>query len=300
MKFKLSLYLILLNVGVLMQAFVVLFDNPLPLAAGLLALFAVCIAQALLLPSLVAGGVSLALLAAWIAVRWAAGQWVTSELPTIELEIVLLALNSLLAIRLRQGWEKQRADWTEMESLVRTFQLVEVSAGLLPRDIGELRLNDEINRAADFRRPVALMLVEVLPATDAIPAELVKEARQTVARQLLNLLTVHDTPFRVDDNRVGVVLPERDWQRLYKDADAIENALRSLTLTRGIHQSSPLSTYVNVNFGLSVYEGAHQTATALMVRAEKSLKVHKRLIDAVLTYNTVTSVREMLKLGEHG
>lgn len=290
MQFKPALRLIVLIISIVTTTtFILVNYQSLALTAGLLALLVVCLAQAVLLPGSVASGATLALMALWVGLHWANAPWRANLLIPVSLEIGLLAFTTLLVIRLRRVWQ-QHTQSTDAEGLMQQFQLAEFDAGLFTRDIGELRLTEEIARAAEFHRPVALMLVEVLPVNESISPHLLAEARQAVVRQLLNLTTIHDVAFAADRNRIGIILPERDWHRLYKDADMIETGLVSLRLTRGVQQSSAITTYVTLNFGLSVYEGSHQSAADLMTRAEKSLQVHHGLGDALETYDTVVPV----------
>jgi len=278
--------------GTVVQSVLVLLGNVPRMSAWLLTLLAVGIGQGLLLPSSVgwAGGLTVVVL--WVLFRQVAGVWVQAELVQSLLEIVGLSLNVVLAVRYRQAWQQQQHELQELRALREVLVAGDVGTGLLPREVGELRMAEEVDRAMLFRRPLGLLLVEIeqlpeLPTgkADASASSIEplstspREVYQAVIRQLTSASLVHDIPFRIAPNLVGLIMPERDWDKLYKDAEAIVNALRSASFLDREGHSRFAHRYVKLSFGLGTYQGEVVGTIDLMRAAEDSLSISRDLAD---------------------
>ncbi|MDQ2997879.1 MAG: hypothetical protein M3R61_12600, partial [Chloroflexota bacterium] len=138
--------------GLIGQTALVLLGNQPYVSAWLLALLALGVGQGLLLPSTAAWFGALATVVLWVLFRQAIGIWSSGVLVQSMLEVVGLALNIVLAIRHRQIWRRQQLELQELRVLRQVLVVGEAGTGMLPREVAELRLREEIDRARLFRR----------------------------------------------------------------------------------------------------------------------------------------------------
>jgi GGDEF domain-containing protein len=194
------------------------------------------------------------------------------------LEIAGLIANIILAVKLRQSWEPLDQDMEELQTLRRLLVAGESGTGLLPRQVAELRLVEEVDRARQFRRPLGLLLVDIEDLAKS-PAHQLQalEAHQALVRQLASTSLVHDIPFRMGPNQVGLILPERDWDGLYQDAESIINALKGAVFVDAEGRSHQVLHLVGLNFGLATYQGETSGTIDLMGAAQDSLSVSRDL-----------------------
>ena len=262
----------------ILQTALVLLDHEPEQAVWLVVLLAAGIGQGLMLPSRFAWFGGLAAVVLWVMFRQATGVWVRAELLQSMLEIAGLALNIVLAVRLRQSWEPLEQDMEELQTLRRLLVAGEAGTGLLPRQVAELRLLEEVDRARQFRRPLGLLLVEIEDLAES-PAQQTQalEAHQALVRQLVSTSLVHDIPFRMGPNQVGLILPERNWDSLYQDAESVINALKGAVFLDDEGRSHHVLHLVKLNFGLATYQGETSGTIDLMGAAQDSLSVSRDL-----------------------
>ncbi len=262
----------------ILQTALVLLDNEPEQAVWLVVLLAAGIGQGLMLPSRFAWFGGLAAVVLWVMFRQTTGVWVRAELLQSMLEIAGLALNIFLAVRLRQSWEPLEQDMEELQTLRRLLVAGEAGTGLLPWQVAELRLLEEVDRAKQFRRPLGMLLVEIEDLAES-PAQQTQalEARQALVRQLVSTSLVHDIPFRMGPNQVGLILPERNWDSLYQDAESIINALKGAVFLDDEGRSHHVLHLVKLSFGLATYQGETSGTIDLMGAAQDSLSVSRDL-----------------------
>lgn len=285
MKHPTQVIVLLFTVG-LMALFTHL-NTPPTIAPWLIILQMISVIVGVMLSPLIAGMLGFVTLGLWIVARQNSGLWMQAELITTASEISLLTLNLLLAIRYRRLWLSEQKAIGEIRGVYDLLHAGEIGTGLLPYEIGELRLHEEVDRAAYFGRPVALLLIEMLPLQVTTPTAMLAKSQTSIVQALTANLSLHDTPFRQSETRIAVILPERDWQELYIQADQLEYALRAAMVEERSGYFVPISHYLTLNFGLSVLEGGHQSLTRLIEKAENALHVHTHLVEALADYDTL-------------
>lgn len=275
------LWLLYALVGATMlQSALVLLGNEVYDSVWLLVILAAGIGQGLLLPSRFAWFGLLAATVLWVMARQVLGIWVQARLLQSMLEVAGLVLSVVLAVRFRHDWEPLQQERQELSSLREILLAGEAGTGLLPRQVAELRLIEEVDRARQFRRPVGLLLVEIEPLNQGSAGELTwSEVWQAVIRQLVSASLVHDIAFRADTNRLGLILPERDWDSLYRDTELIVSALRGGLFIDGEGHSHEVLQHARLEFGLGTYQGETSGTIDLMRAAEDSLSVGRDLAD---------------------
>lgn len=265
--------------GTIAQSALILLGNTPSIAPWLLALLAAGIGQALLLPSTAAWLGGLAVVVLWVFLHRVTGIWLQAELAQRLLEIAGLGLLVALAIRYRKIWQRQQRELHELQELRQVLVAGEVGTGLLPREVGELRMLEEIDRARQFRRPLGLLLIEIEPISEPPEAVDLNELYRAITRQLISTALVHDVPFRVDDRHIGLIMPERDWDRLYADADSIAKALRQSSFLDQEGRPRPVLDYARLYFGLGTYQGEVKATIDLMRAAGDSLSISRDLAE---------------------
>ncbi len=245
----------------------------------LLALVAAGVALALLLPPSAGALGGLGVVVFWVLLRQTTGVWTAAYLTQSIVEMIGLALLVGLAVRYKQIWQRQQRLVAQLHSLQQVLVPGEPGTGILPYDVAMLRLNEEIDRASSFGRPLALLLVDSEPLHDLATEEL-QMVDRAIARKLSRAASVHDIPFRVSDTRLGLILPERDWRHLYEHAESVTMALITggRYLDRAGH-GQHLRDTVKFTFGLGTYQGEEATGLDLMRAAEDSLSVSRDLED---------------------
>lgn len=263
---------------VIAQSALVIMGNVPQLSPWLLALLAIGIGQALLLSPAIAwlGGLTTAVL--WVLLRLTTGIWVQQELLQNVMELIGLGANVALAIRYKQVWQRQQKELLELRELRQLLVAGEVGSGLLPPNIAGLRMAEEIDRAKQFRRPLALLLIELSKPSQGA-GDVDRETYQAVARQLASVSLLHDIPFRVSDRRFGLLLPERDRDKLYADAEVILSAVRKALFRDPQGRPRAALDHVRMDFGLGVYNGETEGEVDLMRAAEDSLAITRDFAD---------------------
>lgn len=265
--------------AIILESALVITGNVPDASPWLLALMAVGIGQALLWPPKVSWPSGLIILVLWVLFRQATGIWIKAELGQSLTELIGLSLNITLAVRYQQIWQQQQSELQELRELRQLLYAGEMGTGLLPYKVAELRLMEEVGRARQFRRRLGLLLAEIepLPTVDLAHSE--QDIYRAISRQLTSAALVHDVPFQLDTHRFGLILPERTWEKLYDDADAVANALKNATFLDGDDNPQPVLNYIKLNFGLGTYQGEVEGKIDLMQAAQDSLNISRDLAD---------------------
>lgn len=262
--------------GLIAHSALILLGNTPALAAWLLTLLAVGVGQALLLPTTAASAGWLATGVGWVLLRQAVGVWEPNLLLQSLAELGFLSLNVALAIQYSKVWQSLRAQLATLRELENVL-VGDGGAGLFSAEVAMLRLKEEVDRALLFQRPIGLLLAEVTATTgDELPVP-ATQLFQAIARQLNSAAAVHDIPFRLEPNRFGIILPERDWQRLYADAEVIVSALKQASTLDPRGEPLPVRHFLTIDVGLGVYAGEAATNVDLLRAAEDSLEASRDL-----------------------
>jgi hypothetical protein len=266
--------------GIILQSTLVIKGNVPGASPWLLALLAIGLGQALLWPATISRLGGLAVLVLWVLFRQATGIWIKAELDQSLAELVGLGLIIALTIRYRQIWLQQQLELQELRELRQLLYGGEVGMGLLPLDVAELRLLEEVDRASQFRRPLGLLLAEIEPLPEkADLAGSEWDIYRAIGRQLTSAALVHDIPFRLNNRCFGLILPERDWPKLYDDADAVANALKNASFLDQEDRPQSVLKYIKLNFGLGTYQGEGEGTIDLMRAVQDSLNISRELAD---------------------
>jgi hypothetical protein len=264
----------------ILQTTLVLLGNEPDQSIWLLVLLALGIGQGLLLPSRFAWFGGLAVVVLWVMYRQATGTWIRAQLLQSTLEVGGLALSLVMIVRVRRGWEPVRRDLEELHSLREVLLAGEQGTGLLAPQVAELRLVEEVERARRFHRPLGLLLVEVEETAGTQPGGVqTREAHQALVRQLASVSLAQDIPIRLEENQVGLILPERSWESLYRDAESIVGALKNALFVDVEGQSHPVLDYLTLSFGLGTYQGELSGSIDLLRAARDSLSVSRDLAE---------------------
>lgn len=216
---------------------------------------------------LVVGLVAAALV---IGIRQAMGSWVPPDFPLATVEIASLVATGWAAGRagggLRHAGERDASDAVDAGGVFG-------STGMLPADLGLVRLEEEMARATSYRRPLSLVLIDA----EAVGSDLDQEAREAVfravARVAETMLREMDVPFVIASNRIGAILPETGPTAA---AIASGRILEAVSTGRFIHRGSgerrSLTEAVAVRLAVVSLTTSPLTPDELMARASSALE----------------------------
>lgn len=160
-----------------------------------------------------------------IAARRTGGAWTPDDLP------LALALTGAFLVL---GWlggaagKRLRRVGSETPPAAAGAAPAYGSLGLLPADLAQARLDEEIARARRHRRPLTLVLLRIRITEDGLSEGARRAALRTGARLVESLLPDTAVPFALAPDEVGAILPEADeaaaWELLGPVVDAASRA----------------------------------------------------------------------------
>lgn len=209
-----------------------------PWVAALTALLVLLTAIAsLCLDTFIAVFVGFASAAVIIAVKRWLGEWTPAEfygsLAAALLMVATAASGGIAAAALRRLAQAAGAKTAA--------QSVFGSMGLLSAELGEIRLDSEVQRARKYNRPLALLRVAVTFRDPvALESETKEAVSRAVARLIESMVRVIDVPFAFSADHIVVILPETRvqdaWLVMARLAEAVELATFTAGADRARHQ----------------------------------------------------------------
>lgn len=127
------------------------------------------------------------------------------------------------------------------------------SLGLLGAGLGELRLEEEIERARFFDRPVSILRfrASLRPTSDG-DEERATLLFRSVGRQIESMVRLTDIPFSYDQNDIVVILPETDGEAALSVARRVRSALVASSFgVRPFGHRIRLSDHVEIRVGFA-------------------------------------------------
>ena len=147
------------------------------------------------------------------------------------------------------------------------------SLGLLEVDIAMERLEEEVDRAVDHRRPLVVVLLDTEVIDPSLDADARHSALRAVARIFEGRLREGDVPFALAVDRLGAILPETTsaaaWERIGRILDAVNGG--SFT-TRAGGGTGDLGSVVQVDVGMAQLDTRTRTASDLFDAATEALR----------------------------
>lgn len=147
------------------------------------------------------------------------------------------------------------------------------SLGLLNHDVAMIRLEEEVERATEHRRPLTVVLIDSEIIDPSLDAAATDTALRTVARILESRLHDRDVPFAIDAGHLGAILPEASaadaWQRVGQIADALTAAQFT---SRRTGTRVFIADAVHVHVGLAQLGPTTSSADALFEAAAVGLQ----------------------------
>lgn len=258
--------------GITLLVTATMFGHPFELSVWLLALLTIGIAQGLLFstPYSLVGG--LAISAAWVHLLQNAGVWLDPQQNLLELAGLVISI--AMAIRYRQIWLEEQAQLHELHSLGALLLDGELATGFVSRSVAELRLLEESARAETSKRPVGLLLIEMQkvanPSEPSVSDQRFQQASKAIEGKFLKMIRSYDLPFRAQENRIGVILPERDATAMLMGKTKLCQALRHTIFIDNMGQTQQAMNIVRLGIGWA--ESGQATGIELLTAAERTLQ----------------------------
>jgi len=243
------------------------------------------VANAVMLTALVAlaldpfGGivVGLAAAAGLIGAKRLDGRWDPDAFPLSLAETLVLIMVGVTAGLAGQALRRRPLGKEPSGTLLSP---VFGSLGLLNHDLAMIRLEEEVQRATEHRRPLTVVLIDSEIIDPSLDVAATDAALRTVARVLESRLHDRDVPFAIDPGRLGAILPEASaadaWQRAGQIADALTTAQFT---SRGTATRIFIADAVHVHVGLAELGPATSSADALLDAAVVGLQRARSLAE---------------------
>ena len=221
--------------------------------------------------------VGLAAAATVIAVRRSVGPWGADAFWLSLLQTVALVAAGVASGRAGRVL-RDRETGGEVSTLVP--QAAFGSLGLLAADVAMGRLEEEVERALEHRRPLTLVLIDIHVVDDSLGSEGRRAAIRAVARIFESRLHRGDVPFALASDRLGSVLPETTslaaWERVGLVLDALTEARFAV---RTDDSDRPLADAVHVDVGLAEFGTQLDSADSMLDAATARLQHRTRVVE---------------------
>lgn len=180
------------------------------------------------------GGIVVGLVAAAAvtAVKQLDGAWASATFWHSLVETIAMVVTGCAAGLVGRGLRTRGASRGAPVASARVGELllgpVFGSLGLLDADLGMARLEEEVERAREHRRPLTLALF----AAELVDSDLSLQGREAGLRALVRAIETRiqetDVPFAFAENEVAAIMPETSasaaWSRIGRIADALDVA----------------------------------------------------------------------------
>ncbi|MCW2622641.1 MAG: hypothetical protein JWL64_2243 [Frankiales bacterium] len=181
------------------------------------------------------GGIAAGLLGAagLIAARKWAGDWTTAEFGLgVTLTLALVLLGWLCGLVTRRLGEPSGSG-ARGHALSEPYAPAYGSLGLLPAAAATARLEEEVARARQFRRPLTVVLLGVEITDRSLPEASRAAALRGVARLLESLVPESAVPFALTADELGAVLLETAGTQAWDVLGPVIDAARRASFSAG-------------------------------------------------------------------
>jgi GGDEF domain-containing protein len=217
--------------------------------------------------------VSLLVITIWIAIKQLLGIWEQNRLLDNLLELILAGLTFIFSGIYHDRLQAILNRYMENQNRLNQLDLEDKSVGLIKPSIGLLRLNEEEDRSARYRRPFALTLILVrpIPGIDRDPKE-GTELMRAIAASIKDTTRETDIPFLAGKDRIAIILPETETSGANKVVNNIFNRMLTTRFVTRSGISMLIQERVQLRFGFAAFLGESSTKINMLEAAEKSLK----------------------------
>jgi GGDEF domain-containing protein len=217
--------------------------------------------------------VSLLMISLWIALKQLLGGWEENRLLDNLLELILAGLTFIFSGIYHDRLQAILNRYLQNQNQLKQLDLEDKTVGLIKPSIGLLRLNEEEDRSARYRRPFALILILVrpIPGIDRDPKE-GTELMRAIAANVKDTTRETDIPFLAGKDRIAIILPETETSGANKVVNNIFNRMLATRFITRSGNSMLIQERVQLRFGFAAFLGESSTKINMLEAAEKSLK----------------------------
>lgn len=217
--------------------------------------------------------VSLLMISLWIALKQLLGSWEENRLLDNLLELILAGLTFIFSGIYHDRLQAILNRYLQNQNQLKQLDLEDKTVGLIKPSIGLLRLNEEEDRSARYRRPVALILILVrpIPGIDRDPKE-GAELMRAIAANIKDTTRETDIPFLAGKDRIAIILPETETSGANKVVNNIFNRMLATRFITRSGNSILIQERIQLRFGFAAFLGESSTKINMLEAAEKSLK----------------------------
>ncbi|MFD4406193.1 hypothetical protein ACFWPH_25885 [Nocardia sp. NPDC058499] len=233
-----------------------------------LGITALCALAGLVFDGFIGLVVGLVCATAAVALKRYTGIWNPGEfLPAVALAACLLALGWAAGLAGAQARRAARAGDTGNGISAPVYG----SLGLLTGEYARLRLDEEIARAREHRRPLGLLIIRVNLDDPGLSPAARQSAGRAVARLVESLLRESDVPFSLSEQEFGAILPDTGATTGWNVVGPLLDAAGRATFTdRSTQQRRPLSECAELQTNLVFHTERTPDADTLIALARES------------------------------
>jgi hypothetical protein len=265
--------LVVLTINITLAVATIIYNNSLRSAPIFLFLLASGVAVMAAL-GLTRGGIfGLFMVSISIAAKQFIGAWSKDNLTFNLLETFLMAGVFGLSGHYHDTLRKYFDAYNDAKQRLNVFDLEDTSVGLIRPAIGLLRLKEETDRAARYKRPLSFALILALPKP-GLEWDLNERlsVRRAIATTVKDTTRVLDIPFSFNDEKIALILTDTEINGTNKVINNIQRQLNASRIITRTGSSESLQEHAQIRFGYSVFLGYSSKAFDMMEAAELSLK----------------------------
>jgi GGDEF domain-containing protein len=270
---RLYLTLLVFAASLLASALVVIYNNSIRTLSVFI--FFLFLGVGIMLALGLARGVlaGMLMISTWIAAKQLLGVWEEVRLLNNLLEIILAGLTFIFSGIYHDRLQAILNIYKENQSRLKQLDIEDKMVGLIKPSVGLLRLNEEEERSVRYRRPFALIVVMVQPKS-RIMWDYKDEAEimRAIAANIKDTTRDTDIPFRADNHKIAVILPETETNGANKVVNNIFNRMLTTRFVTSTGDTILIQTTAQLRFGFAAFMGESRGRINVMEAAERSLQ----------------------------
>lgn len=269
---KLVNQLIIIITATVLAAASTIYNNSLRSSPIFLFLLTFGIGAALWLGLKRGGLVGMILLSVWVTTKQFIGSWSEDRLFLNLIEITTSACAfyfcGIYGDKLRSLYN----EYLDNKQRLKLLDIENPTVGLIRATVGLLRLREETERAIRYHQPLSFVLI--LIRFNEIPQDKREQlaVMRAVATTIKATTRTMDIPFQVNQEKIGLILPDTEINGANKVINNISRKMISTFVITSNGSSAPLQQYAQVRFGLGTFVGYGNETIDLMEAAESSIQ----------------------------
>lgn len=207
-----------------------------------------------------------------IATKQFVGAWSEHNLLFNITETVLMVITYLVVGTYHDRVKTHFQEYGEAKQKLKLLDLEDVTVGLIRPSIGLLRVQEESERALRFGKPMSLVLILAIPASNNGSAISREAVMRSIAIAVKSATRTLDIPFLVNEEKIALILTDTEINGANKVINNIQRRLIDSRIITTDGRSEPLHQHARIRNGHGVFLGYSHKPFDIMQAAESSLR----------------------------